>query len=194
LALSGSEAHSGEGELLQGLQEGSLPAFERLFTEHGEKMKSIAANVLGSRSDAEDAVQEAMLKAYRGAARFRGGASISTWLYRILLNTCYDFLRQSRRRAQAEAPMPPAEFAAPAAKANSPDHPLRLSIENALAQLDPRERTAFLLCEVEGFSHREAGEILEVGEGASRALLFRARRHLQKALDSSGAFSPAGTS
>ncbi len=152
-------------------------------------MKSIAANILGNRADAEDAVQEAMLKAYRGAARFRGGASVSTWLYRILLNTCYDLLRQSRRRA--EGPMPDSLAAAPA---GSRDHPLRLSIEKALSGLEPRERAAFLLCEVEGFSHREAGEILDVGEGASRALLFRARRHLQKALDSSGAFSPPGAS
>ncbi len=181
--LSGTEAYSGEGELLQGLQAGSLPAFERLFAEQGEKMKSVAANILGNRADAEDAVQEAMLKAYRGAARFRGGASVSTWLYRILLNTCYDFLRQSRRRP--EAPLPPSVASAPA---KAMDHPLRLSIEKALSRLEPRERAAFLLCEVEGFSHREAGEILEVGEGASRALLFRARRHLQKALESSGAF------
>jgi RNA polymerase sigma-70 factor (ECF subfamily) len=191
LALSGSEAHSGDGELVQELQQGRLPAFERLFAEHGERMKSIAANILGNRTDAEDAVQDAMLKVYRGAASFRGGASVSTWLYRILLNTCYDFLRQSRRRAVAEAPMPPEELAAATPKAGAPDHPLRLSIEKALRQLEPRERTAFLLCEVEGLSHREAGEILDVGEGASRALLFRARRHLQKAL-APGALSPAG--
>ena len=143
-------------------------------------MKSVAANILGSRADAEDAVQETMLKAYRGAARFRGGANVSTWLFRILLNTCYVFLRQTRRRP--EAPLPPDELATTSSAARSIDHPLRLSIEKALSRLDPRERTAFLLCEVEGFSHREAGEILEVGEGASRALLFRARRHLQKAL------------
>jgi RNA polymerase sigma-70 factor, ECF subfamily len=188
LALPGSEAQTGGSELVQGLQEGSLPAFERLFAEHGERMKSIAANILGSRTEAEDAVQEAMLKAYRGASRFRGGASVSTWLFRILLNTCYDLLRQSRRRAHGEAPMPPDTVSPPA---RGVDHPLRLSIEKALSRLDPRERAAFLLCEVEGFSHREAGEILEVGEGASRALLFRARRHLQKALDASGAFSPS---
>jgi RNA polymerase sigma-70 factor (ECF subfamily) len=150
-------------------------------------MKSIAANILGSRADAEDAVQETMLKAYRGAARFRGGSSVSTWLFRILLNTCYDLLRQSRRRP--EAPMPPSgDF-----PETSSDHSLRLSIERALSKLDARERTAFLLCEVEGFSHREAGEILEVGEGASRALLFRARRHLQKALVAAGSFIQPGT-
>src|SRR5262245_62923338 len=150
-------------------------------------MNSIAANILRSRTDAEDAVQETMLKVYRGASSFRGGASVSTWLYRILLNTCYDLLRQSRRRA-GEVPMPvTSDF-----PVTSRDHSLRLSIEKALEQLDSRERTAFLLCEVEGFSHREAGEILDVGEGASRALLFRARRHLQKALESPGTFSPAG--
>jgi RNA polymerase sigma-70 factor (ECF subfamily) len=151
-------------------------------------MKSIAANILGNTADAEDAVQETMLKAYRGAARFRGGASVSTWLYRILLNTCYDFLRQSRRRA--ESAMPPSEDF----PETSSDHSLRISIEKALSKLDPRERAAFLLCEVEGFSHREAGEILDVGEGASRALLFRARRHLQKTLEAAGAFLQPGTS
>lgn len=89
--------------------------------------------------------------------------------------------------------MPSSEILAASLPAGTRDHPLRLSIEKALTQLEPRERTAFLLCEVEGFSHREAGEILEVGEGASRALLFRARRHLQKALESSGAFSGGGS-
>lgn len=149
-------------------------------------MKSVAANILGNRADAEDAVQEAMLKAYRGASRFRGGANLSTWLYRILVNTCYDFLRQSRRRPEATLPA-----AATLAAERDTDHPLRLSIEKALSRLEPRERAAFLLCEVEGFSHREAGEILEVGEAASRALLFRARRRLQKALSAAGAFLPA---
>ncbi len=149
-------------------------------------MKSIAANLLGNVADAEDAVQEAMLKAYRAAPRFRGGASLSTWLHRILVNTCYDFLRRNRRRA--EGPMPASIAIEPAGGA---DHSLRLAIEAALARLDERERTAFLLCEVEGFSHREAAEILDVPEAASRGLLFRARRRLQKSLSAAGAFLPA---
>jgi RNA polymerase sigma-70 factor, ECF subfamily len=186
LVLSGTEARSGERELLEALAAGSLPAFERLFTENGDRMKSIAANLLGNLADAEDAVQEAMLKAYRGAARFRGGSTLSTWLYRILVNTCYDLLRKSRRRA--EAPLPAAMAKAAGRDA---DHPLRLSIELALSHLDPRERAAFLLCEVEGLSHREAGEVLDVGEATSRALLFRAKRRLQKALSAAGAFLPA---
>jgi RNA polymerase sigma-70 factor (ECF subfamily) len=74
------------------------------------------------------------------------------------------------------------------------DHPLRLAIEAALSRLEERERAAFLLCEVEGFSHREAGEILEVSEGSSRALLFKARRRLQQELRAGGAFASVETS
>ena len=147
-------------------------------------MKSIAMNLLGSTADAEDAVQEAFLKAYRRASGFRGGSSVSTWLHRILVNTCYDRMRRERRRPESALP---AEIALPPAAGT--DHPLRLAIEVALRRLDPRERTAFLLCEVEGFSHREAGEILDVNENTSRTLLFRAKRRLRQELAASGAFA-----
>jgi RNA polymerase sigma-70 factor, ECF subfamily len=179
----------GSDELLEGCRQGSLPSFERLYEEHGARMKSIAKNLLGSAADAEDAVQDAFLRVYRGIARFRGGSSFSTWVYRILVNVCYDRLRSRRRNV--ERPMPARLALAPAGET---DHPLRLSIEAALARLDERERAAFLLCEVEGFSHREAAEILEVSEGSSRALLFKARRHLQERLRASGAFEAAEAS
>ena len=152
---------------------------------HGERMKSIAMNLLGRTADAEDAVQEAFLRIFRGAARFRGGASLSTWAYRILVNCCYDMLRRGRRRPEGALPD---DAALPDGAGR--DQPLRLAIEKALARLDARERTAFLLCEVEGFSHREAGEVLEVSENTSRTLLFRAKRRLQRELRSSGAFLP----
>jgi RNA polymerase sigma-70 factor, ECF subfamily len=168
---------------VEGLRQGSLPAFERLYALHGDRMKSIAANLLGKTADAEDAVQEAFLKAYRAAPGFRAGASVSTWLYRILVNACYDQLRGRARRA--EGPLPDSTGDAPARER---DHPLRLAIESALSGLPERERAAFLLCEVEGFSHREAAEILEVPESTSRTLLFRAKRQLQRGLTASGAF------
>ena len=186
LALTGNDIRADDSELLAGLKAGSLPAFERLYETHGGRMKSVALNLLGNAADAEDAVQEAFLKVYRGAAGFRGGSSVSTWIYRILVNSCYDLMRKSRRRP--ESPLPSEIALAPAAEN---DHPLRLSIEVALRRLDPRERAAFLLCEVEGFTHREAGEILDVKENTSRTLLFRAKRRLQRELGASGAFLPA---
>jgi RNA polymerase sigma-70 factor (ECF subfamily) len=186
--LVDSVIRNGDGDLVEGLRQGSLPAFERLYALHGERMKSIAANLLGSAADAEDAVQETFLKAYRAARSFRAGASVATWLYRILVNACYDQLRGRRRRAEGPLPEPSAPAAFPASER---DHPLRLAIESALGSLPERERAAFLLCEVEGFSHREAAEILEVPEATSRTLLFRARRELQRGLAASGAFRPA---
>jgi len=176
-------------ELVEGCRQGSLPSFERLYEEHGERMKSIARNLLGSVAEAEDAVQDAFLKVYRGLGRFRGGSAFSTWVYRILVNVCYDRLR-SRRRS-IERPMPARIALAPSGET---DHPLRLSIEAALSRLEERERAAFLLCEVEGFSHREAAEVLEVSEGSSRALLFKARRRLQQELRAGGAFASAEAS
>ena len=188
-ALTGILDAAANDELLEGCRQGSLPSFERLYQEHGTRMKSIALNLLGNVAEAEDAVQDTFLKVYRGISRFRGGSSLATWVYRILVNSCYDRMRRNRRRA--EAPLP-ARLAMPAESES--DHPLRLAIEAALRRLEERERAAFLLCEVEGFSHREASEILEVTENASRTLLFRARRKMQQELRAGGAFLPGEAS
>ncbi len=161
-------------------------ALVALYETHGERMKSVAMNLLGRRSDAEDAVQEAFLRVHRGASRFRGGASLSTWAYRILVNACYDMLRRSRRRPESALP-DDASFS----PGEPRDHALRLAIERALSRLDERERAAFVLCEIEGFSHREAGEVLDVPENTSRTLLFRAKRRLQRQLREGGAFLPS---
>jgi RNA polymerase sigma-70 factor, ECF subfamily len=155
-----------------------------LYETHGGRMKSIAMNLLGSTSDAEDAVQETFLRIHRASAGFRGGSALSTWAYRILVNACYDAMRRGRRRP--ESPLP--EDAALPRSADA-DTPLRLAIEQALTRLERKERTAFLLCEVEGLSHREAAEILDVNPNTSRTLLFRAKRKLQKELSASGALA-----
>jgi RNA polymerase sigma-70 factor (ECF subfamily) len=171
-----------EERLLEECRAGNVPAFERLYEMHGARMKSVAANLLGNFSDAEDAVQECFLKVYRGAGSFRGASRLSTWIYRVLVNTCYDMLRKRGRRpveARLEATAPDSlrEPATPAA-----DHPLRLSLEACVQDLEPRRRAVFLLFEVEGFTHREVGEILGVPEGTSKTLLFEARRQLQSRL------------
>jgi RNA polymerase sigma-70 factor (ECF subfamily) len=164
-----------------------VAAFERLYSLHGERMKSVARNLLGRDSDAEDAVQETFLKVYRGAASFRGGSALSTWMYRILVNNCYDSLRRRQRRSEDPIEAPERPDAAPAASAASAsiaaeDHPLRLAIEQSLEKIAPRQRTVFLLSAVEGFSHREIAQVLDVSEGASRTLLFEAKRRLQELL------------
>ena len=170
-----------EESLLDGIRAGDVSAFERLYELHGARMKSVAANLLGNASDAEDAVQEAFLKIYRGAAAFRGGSRLSTWIYRVLVNSCYDMMRRRRRRPVEVVETGPAgeeiQFSA-----RESDHPLRLALEASVKDLEPRRRSAFVLYAVEGFTHREVGEILGVPEGTSKALLFEARRDLQRRL------------
>jgi len=193
-----------EDELLESCRRGDVRAFERLYEEHGTRMKSLARNLLGHETDAEDAVQETFLKVYRGAASFRGSAALSTWIYRILVNTCYDVLRRRKRRAEealepggpsagASSALEAHRVAAASAVVASGDHPLRLAIEQSLSLLAPRQRTVFLLSAVEGFSHREIAQVLDVTEGASRTLLFEAKRKLQELLWAPGASRTGAT-
>ena len=190
-----------EEELLESCRRGDVAAFESLYEQHGSRMKSLARNLLGHETDAEDAVQETFLKVYRGAASFRGSAALSTWIYRILVNTCYDLLRRRKRLAEealepasADHPDHPDRPEAPALPAPAGDHPLRLAIEQSLTKLAPRQRTVFLLAAVEGFSHKEIAEVLDVSEGASRTLLFEAKRRLQELLWAPGAGTRLGAS
>ena len=171
----------GDEDLLAAARAGDRAAFERLYERHAPRMKSIAANLLSSASDAEDAVQESFLKVYRGAEGFRSQARLGTWIYRILLRTCYDALRRRRRRPDtAASPSLPDDPVA--LRAAEPDHQLRLELEDAVSRLPERARTVFLLSAVEGFVHREIGEVLGIPEATSRTLLFEARRELQRLL------------
>jgi RNA polymerase sigma-70 factor (ECF subfamily) len=159
----------------------TVSAFEKLYHTHGARMKSIAYNLLGNVADAEDAVQDAFVKACRGRERFRGSAQLSTWVYRILINTCNDMGRQrlSRRVAQTVE----LDESEPVAVASG-DHPLRVTLERLVAHLSPRERQVFLLYEVEGFTHGEIAAMLDIAEGTSKAALFEAKRSIRAGLQS----------
>jgi RNA polymerase sigma-70 factor, ECF subfamily len=159
-------------------QPADLTAFEALYASHGARMKSVALNMLGNRSDAEDAVQEAFLRAYRGRATFRQDATLWTWVYRILLNTCRDIGR--RRVSHGETPLDVEDGFEP--RAPDADHPLRLALMRALDELAPIYREVFVLCEVEGHTHREVATILEIPEGTSKGRLFEARQRLKARL------------
>jgi RNA polymerase sigma-70 factor (ECF subfamily) len=170
--------------------EGALATFEGLYRSHGARLKSIACNLLGNVADAEDAVQEAFLKAYRARDGFKGDAAPFTWLYRILVNSCMDTGRRRQRRKEEPEPERPFDLQA----APDRDHPLRLALETALQKLASRQRAVFLLAEVEGFTHREIGGILEIAEGTSKHDLFEAKRELRRLLrDARPAATPEAT-
>jgi len=142
-------------------------------------MKSVAANLLNDTSDAEDAVQEAFLKIYRALPGFKGESLLSTWLYRILVNTCHDLGRRRTRSPEVPAADRPEDVREPEPRAPPVDPALRLTLERLIHRLPPLPRTVFVLFEVEGFKHREIAGILGIPEGTSRYALFEAKKALQ---------------
>jgi RNA polymerase sigma-70 factor (ECF subfamily) len=173
-----------DAALAAGCRAGDMLAYERLYRAQGARMRNLARNLLGSQTDAEDAVQETFLKIQRGASGFRGQSSFVTWAFRILVNTCRDMRRSRLRRrerlsdgADPEKPQP-REPRAPGA------HPsLRMALEHALAELTDHQRQVFLLYEVEGFRHSEIAAMLEISETASKNTLFQAKRNLRSMLE-----------
>jgi RNA polymerase sigma-70 factor (ECF subfamily) len=181
LGLTEREAGDAERTLLEACRQGQASAFEELYRTQAGRMKSVAMNLLGNTSDAEDAVQETFLKLYRSIPGFKGDSRLSTWLYRILVNTCHDLGR--RRTRSREAPMTAVEGGAvPEPSAPHVDHVLRLSLERSLERLEPGPKAVFVLYAVEGFKHREIAEILGIPEGTSRYTLFAAKKDLQASI------------
>ena len=166
-------------------QAGDLRAFERLYQMHGARMKSMARNLLGTTSDAEDAVQETFLKIQRSITTFRGQSSFATWSFRILINTCYDARRSRMRKKEVSQDEPENPEAAPRPEARAPGaHPsLRLALERAVAQLTRQQREVFLMYEVEGMRHSEIAAVMEISETASKNTLFQAKKNLRQMLE-----------
>ena len=162
---------------------GDLHAYERLYRWQGARMRNLARNLLGTQSDAEDAVQETFLKVQRSIASFRGQSSFVTWTFRILVNTCHD-LRRSRVRRKEFVPDEREEGATPPEPRAPGGHPsLKLALERAIANLTPQQRNVFLLYEVEGFHHAEIASMLEITETASKNTLFQAKKNLRQTLE-----------
>jgi RNA polymerase sigma-70 factor (ECF subfamily) len=166
-------------------QAGDLGAFERLYRLHGSRMKSMARNLLGTSSDAEDAVQDTFLKIQRSIGTFRGQSSFATWSFRILINTCYDARRSRMRKKEVSQDEPEAPEAAPRPEPRAPGaHPsLKLALERAVAQLTRQQREVFLMYEVEGMRHSEIAGVLEISETASKNTLFQAKKNLRQMLE-----------
>ena len=157
---------------------GDTRVFEEIYRRFGDRLKSVAFNHLGSVADAEDAVQETFLKVHRAAATYTGDAAFATWIYRILVNTCYDLLRKRKRRA-AEAPMDEIPESSERA-AGAVDDMKRMALRKMLADLPEQRRSVFTLFEIEGLSHAEIARILDISEGNSKWILFATKKELQK--------------
>lgn len=169
-------------ELLTRHTAGDPDAFSELVRRHRDRLWSVALKTLGDREEAADALQDALVSAYRAAHTFRGQAAVTTWLHRITVNACLDRARKAKSRPATPIPEPerlegllePHESAdAPAERRD-----LRRQLQRALAELPPEQRAALVLVDMQGYPVAEAARILDVPVGTIKSRCARGRTRL----------------
>jgi len=153
---------------------GDRQAFGRLVARHQERLWAVALRTLGDREEAADALQDALLSAYRAAGSYRGDARVTTWLHRIVVNACLDRVR--RRAVRATVPLPEQERPDPRDEMAARE--TALEVEAALAALPADQRTALVLVDVQGMPVADAAAVLGVPTGTVKSRCSRGRARL----------------
>jgi RNA polymerase sigma-70 factor (ECF subfamily) len=182
-------------ELAQRCRQGDAAAFEELYRSHAGRLYNLVYRMAGAQHEAEDLLQEIFLQAHRKLGSFKGESSLGTWLYRLAVNHCLDFLRGRQARMARSSDSLDAEGASePAAVAPAvPTAISRLDLERAIARLPDGCRAAFILHDVEGFEHNEVAKLLGVSEGTSKSQVHKARMKLRAMLTGAEAAQVGGT-
>lgn len=174
------EAVPDDKQLLAMHAGGDPNAFAQLVQRHRDRLWAVALRTLSDYEEAADALQDALLSAYRAAGRFRGDAAVTTWLHRIVVNACLDRMR--RRTLRPAVPLgDDASLDAIATKNNSDptsSHEVSLDVSAALRELPFEQRAALVLVDMMGYPVDEAARILEVPPGTIKSRCARGRARL----------------
>jgi len=181
-----------DATLVERAQGGETAAFDVLAGRYAEKVHRLTYRVLRNEEDAEDALQEAFLSAYRNLGRFEGKSTFSTWLYRVAMNAALMRLRkrregmvsieQPRDREESQVTLQLADWGRGPIEETLNDE-LREALQAAVDSLPEDLAQVFLLREVEGMSNAEAADILELTVPAVKSRLHRARLALRDYLN-----------
>ena len=167
-----------ERALVLAAQGGDNTAFAGLVHRHQRRAYAVARSIVLSHDDAEDAVQEGFLHAFRALERFRPEQAFGAWLHRIVANAALDI---ARRRKVRDADELPESLSSPHRDPAEADE-LGSRLAQALSTLGERQRAVIVLHDVEGYKHAEIGTILGIPEGTARSDLHHARAHLRRLL------------
>jgi RNA polymerase sigma-70 factor (ECF subfamily) len=178
--MHGDGEDAADDDLLERIAGGDRRAFAILMARHVDRVYGLALRMTGSRSDAEDIVQEAFARVWAKAGNWRrGGARFSTWLYRVVLNLCVDLRRRRRVRPEGLDSADAVAAAEPTAEAALVSAQRDARVAAAVAALPERQRAAVVLTYTSGLSNAQAAELMELSVKAFEALLVRARRALR---------------
>jgi RNA polymerase sigma-70 factor (ECF subfamily) len=187
-----------DAELLRRHVAGDADAFGELFRRHRDRLWAVALRTVCDPEEAADALQDAMVSAFRRAGEFRGEAAVTTWLHRIVVNASLDRLRRrAARPALAAGDEQAFEALAPDVDpARAAD--TRMDVDAALRVLPPQQRAALVLVDMLGFSVADAAAVLGTSPGTVKSRCARARarllpyvRHLQRNRSAAGSVSPS---
>jgi len=160
---------------------GDLDAFGILVDRYAEQARRVARGILADFHEGDDAAQDAFLSALKNLGRYDPARPFGPWLMRIVSNAAVDRLRRRKvRTAESISPRTPSRGASPAVDTDR--RAFLQALEEALVELPERQRRAVVLFDVEGYSHAEIAEILDVPQGTVRSDVFHGRRTLRRAL------------
>lgn len=169
-------------ELLAAHVAGDPDAFGELVRRHRDRLWAVALRTLGDREEAADAVQDALVSAYRAAHTFRGQSAVTTWLHRITVNACLDRARKaaSRKTSPVDTAERLDQLLEPHESAEAPAErqDLHRQLIKAMSTLPPEQRAALVLVDMQGYPVAEAARILDVPNGTVKSRCARGRARL----------------
>jgi len=163
---------------------GERDAFAELVQRHQRVVYGVALRMLGSRDEADDAAQEAFVRAYSRLSTFRGDAEMRVWLVRIITRLCIDLLRARRRRPEVLLDDQPSEPAQPSWEVDVAE---RHGIARAIVELPPRYKAVIILRHLQHMSYSDMARTLDLPVATVKTHLLRARRMLRQRLSSGSA-------
>jgi len=176
-----------ENKLIERASGGDPSAFNRLMEVHERRMYAVALRMCGNREDAQDCLQEAMLRIYRSISGFKGQSSFGTWVYRITMNTCLDELRRKKNKQNTSLDglldtgwSPQDESASPEKHAVQSE--TRRVLHQAIQDLPEDMRSAIVLRDIHGLSYEEIAQALDINVGTIKSRISRGRDKLREKL------------
>ncbi len=177
-----------ERELVARARRGDRVAMERLYDAHARRVFGVVRRLAGDEHLAQDLSQEAWIRAFQKLHLFRGEAAFGTWLYRLATNVALNRLRSASRREEVESSAETPRSTPP------PDEAVvnRRVLAEALDRLPPGYRQVLILHDVEGWTHDEIAETLDVAVGTSKSQLHKARARMRELIAAGSRRSEAG--
>jgi RNA polymerase sigma-70 factor (ECF subfamily) len=184
-------------ELVARAQGGDIESFNQLILRWERPIYALAYRVIGREEDARDVCQDAFLRAYRALPGFKGQAKFSSWLYRIALNLCRDWIRRQRRAPVSQMPedMDATEMASEAGPVESIEdlvarRELSAIVEEAMSELSEEQRTAIILKEYHGMTFQEIADMQGCPLSTVKTRLYQGLSLLRRRLEQQGQVMP----